>query len=56
MPERIPIGADHAGFEMKAVLAEELRKLGFDVEDVGSHTEQPSDYADYAHVVAREIV
>jgi ribose 5-phosphate isomerase B len=55
MPERIPIGSDHAGYEMKAVLAEELRRLGFDVEDVGSHTTQPSDYADYAHVVAREI-
>lgn len=55
MPERIPIGADHAGYEMKAVLAEELRRLGFDVEDVGSHTTDPSDYADYAHAVAREI-
>ncbi|MGH7593742.1 MAG: ribose 5-phosphate isomerase B [Gemmatimonadales bacterium] len=56
MPERIPIGSDHAGFEMKSVLAEELRRLGYDVEDVGSHTSQPSDYADYAHMVAREIV
>jgi ribose 5-phosphate isomerase B len=55
MPERIPIGSDHAGYEMKAVLAEDLRKLGFDVEDVGSHSTQPSDYADYAHAVAREI-
>jgi len=55
MPERIPIGADHAGYEMKAVLAEELRRLGFDVEDVGSHSTDPSDYADYAHAVAREI-
>jgi ribose 5-phosphate isomerase B len=40
---------------MKAVLAEELRRLGFDVEDVGSHSTDPSDYADYAHAVAREI-
>ncbi|HEY3933091.1 MAG TPA: ribose 5-phosphate isomerase B [Gemmatimonadales bacterium] len=56
MPERIPIGADHAGFEMKAMLADELRAQGFDVEDVGSNTTQPSDYPDYAHVVAREIV
>lgn len=55
MPERIPIGADHAGFEMKAILADELRTLGYDVEDVGSHSAQPTDYPDYAHVVAREI-
>jgi ribose 5-phosphate isomerase B len=55
MPERIPIGSDHAGYEMKAMLADELRTLGYDVEDVGSHSPQPTDYADYAHVVAREI-
>ena len=55
MPERIPIGSDHAGFDMKAVLADELRTLGYDVEDVGSHSSQPTDYADYAHAVAREI-
>jgi ribose 5-phosphate isomerase B len=55
MPERIPIGSDHAGYDMKAMLADELRSLGYDVEDVGSHSNQPTDYADYAHVVAREI-
>jgi len=55
MPERIPIGSDHAGYQLKAVLADELRTLGFDVEDVGSHSTDPTDYADYAHVVAREI-
>lgn len=55
MPERIPIGSDHAGYDMKAMLADELRSLGYDVEDVGSHSLLPTDYADYAHVVAREI-
>lgn len=55
MPERIPIGSDHAGYEMKSMLADELRTLGYEVEDVGSHSPQPTDYADYAHVVAREI-
>jgi len=55
MPERIPIGSDHAGFAMKALLADELRSLGYDVEDVGAHSADPSDYADYAHVVAREV-
>lgn len=55
MPERIPIGSDHAGFAMKAVVADELRTLGFDVDDVGSHSSDSVDYADYAHVVARGI-
>lgn len=55
MSEHIPIGSDHAGFAMKAVVADELRALGYDPEDVGANSTQPSDYADYAHVVAREI-
>ena len=55
MPEKIPIGADHAGFDMKEMIADELRTLGYDVEDVGTHSESPTDYADYAHVVAREV-
>ena len=53
--ERIPIGADHAGFELKEKLKAELTKLGYEVEDVGAHSAAPTDYADYAHPVAREI-
>ena len=55
MAERIPIGADHAGFEMKSVLADELRTLGYDVEDVGTYSTASTDYADYAHKVASEV-
>jgi ribose 5-phosphate isomerase B len=55
MSETIPIGADHAGFQLKELLADELRTLGYQVEDVGTHSDAPADYADYAHVVAREV-
>lgn len=55
MSETIPIGADHAGFQMKALLADELRAQGYDVEDVGTYSPESTDYADYAHVVAREV-
>ena len=55
MPERIPIGADHAGFEMKQALIEELERLGYAVEDVGTHSTESTDYADYAHPVAHEV-
>ncbi|MBA2292769.1 MAG: ribose 5-phosphate isomerase B [Gemmatimonadales bacterium] len=55
MPKPIPIGADHAGFAMKQVLADELRQLGYQVEDVGTDSEASTDYADYAHKVAREV-
>lgn len=55
MPERIPIGSDHAGFALKQILVEELHKRGFDVEDVGTNSDESTDYADYAHPVAREV-
>ncbi|MCA9720975.1 MAG: RpiB/LacA/LacB family sugar-phosphate isomerase, partial [Gemmatimonadetes bacterium] len=55
MPERIPIGADHAGFEMKQALIAELERLGYAVEDVGTHSTESTDYPDYAHPVAHEV-
>lgn len=55
MSETIPIGADHAGFEMKAMLADELRALGYQVEDVGTYSTESTDYPDYAHKVAHEV-
>jgi len=53
--ERIPIGADHAGFELKEKLKAVLIGLGYAVEDVGTHSPASVDYADYAHPVAREV-
>jgi len=56
MPESIPIGADHAGFEMKEILKAELTKLGFQPDDVGALSENPEDdYPDYAHPLARKV-
>ena len=56
MAEKILIGADHAGFELKETLKGELSLLGFDVEDMGAPAEMPDDdYPDYAHPLARKI-
>ena len=55
MAERIPIGSDHAGVALKQRLVEELRTLGFDPEDVGTHSDASVDYPDFAHVVARRV-
>jgi len=55
MSERIPIAADHAGYEMKGVLSEHLRARGFEVQDLGTNSLNPSDYPDFAHPVAREV-
>ena len=53
--ETIPIAADHAGFELKEKLRRELEKLGYDVEDLGTSSPASTDYADYAHPLAREV-
>jgi ribose 5-phosphate isomerase B len=55
MSERIPIASDHAGFELKERLRVSLAELGFDVEDIGTHSTASTDYADYAHPLAQEV-
>lgn len=55
MAEHIPIGSDHAGFEMKEHLLKVLTTLGYEVEDLGTHSAESTDYADFAHPVAREV-
>ena len=55
MAEVIPIGSDHAGFEMKERLVKELKALGYEPLDVGAHDTQSVDYPDYAHDVAGRI-
>ncbi len=53
--ERIPIAADHAGFEMKQKLEKVLEKMGYDVQDLGTNSEASSDYPDFAHPLAHEV-
>ena len=55
MPEEILIGADHAGFELKAKLRGELERLGYAVRDVGTASAESTDYADFAHPLAQQV-
>lgn len=55
MAEEILIGADHAGFELKSKLEAELKKLGFAVRDMGTDSAKSTDYADYAHPLAKKV-
>jgi ribose 5-phosphate isomerase B len=52
---RIAIAADHAGFELKQVLRDRLRGSGHQVDDLGTHSSESTDYPDYAAAVARKI-
>ena len=53
---RIVIGADHAGFRLKQIIGEELRRSAHEVTDLGTNSDQPVDYPDYAETVAKTIL
>src|SRR5262245_49236668 len=53
---RVVIGSDHAGFELKEHLKAFLREMGNTVVDLGTHSDDPVDYPDYAAVVGRAVV
>jgi ribose 5-phosphate isomerase B len=53
---RIAIGADHAGFALKKHLVDTLRRLGHEVDDHGTHSEDPVDYPEICAGVARAVV
>jgi ribose 5-phosphate isomerase B len=53
--ETIAIAADHAGFDLKSMLVEELHKAGLSVLDLGTHSIDSVDYPDFADAVAKAI-
>lgn len=56
MSEKIYVGADHAGFDLKQQLVAELKKLGYEPIDVGPKSLDPNDdYPDYAKPVAEAV-
>ncbi len=52
----IAIGADHGGFCLKKEIMEFLKTLGYEVNDLGTYSEAPADYPDYARAVSKEIM
>jgi ribose 5-phosphate isomerase B len=56
MTIRIAVGAHHAGFPLKAEIAQRLRELGHEVEDFGCPSGDDSvDYPDYAEAVGHAV-
>jgi len=51
----IPIGADHAGFELKEILKTYLTEKGFILKDFGCFSTDSIDYPDFAHPVANMV-
>jgi ribose 5-phosphate isomerase B len=51
----IPIGADHAGYELKEKVKDFLNKRGIDVKDFGCYSKDSIDYPDFGHPVAEMV-
>jgi ribose 5-phosphate isomerase B len=52
---RVALGSDHAGFGLKGAVSDQLRSLGHETHDLGTHDGEPSDYPDLAGLVAHEV-
>jgi ribose 5-phosphate isomerase B len=53
---RVAIGSDHAGFRLKAVVAEHLAEAGHRVDDLGTDSPEPVDYPPFCAAVGRAVV
>jgi len=52
---KIAIGSDHAGFKLKETVKEFLKTSGIEVIDFGTHSEESTDYPDFAFPVAEAV-
>lgn len=51
----VAIASDHAGFELKALLIDELRALDREVLDLGTDGPASVDYPDFGHALAEAV-
>jgi ribose 5-phosphate isomerase B len=52
---RIALGADHAGYEAKERVKAFLLESGYEVDDVGTNSNESVDYPDFARKVAERV-
>jgi ribose 5-phosphate isomerase B len=53
---KIYLGSDHGGFELKEVIEKYLIEEGYEVEDLGTHSEDSVDYPDFGIKVGEVVV
>ncbi len=53
--EKIALCSDHAGYELKSIVAGYLESQNIPYEDFGTYSAESCDYADYAHPAALAI-
>lgn len=53
--ETIAVASDHAGYDLKNFIVENLKINGYSVKDFGCFSNESCDYADFAHPLAEAI-
>lgn len=53
--ETVVIAVDHAGFELKATIKEQLSAMGYAILDLGTNGVEAVDYPDFAQALAASI-
>ena len=56
MAEKIIIGSDHGGFELKNEIIKHLENLGYEISDLGCYSKESCDYPIIAKDVAEEVL
>ena len=51
----VAVGSDHGGFALKGEVLGFLADLGYPAKDMGTYSDSPCDYPDFAAAVAREV-
>ena len=52
----VAVAGDHAGFDMKQMLAGALADEGYTILDLGTNSREPVDYPDYARALGQAIL
>lgn len=52
---KIVLASDHAGFDLKEIIKEDLSNKGYNIEDLGTYTTDSVDYPDYALKAAKVV-
>ena len=52
---KIALGSDHAGLDVKNAVKERLAALGHEVMDLGTESDEQTDYQIYAHRVGKAV-
>jgi ribose 5-phosphate isomerase B len=55
MNRNLVIASDHAGYELKEYLVKKLKDLNYEVQDLGTSSNERVDYPNYAHQLANIV-